>query len=238
MTRQAALGVFVFPALLLALCAPSTTAAQDGLSVRVAPRFGLVTPDAYLYEVFANFADDEPDEWTNGSLGRAAFLGLALELGQENRGLFLRGEVARTFSGWLSAVHGLVQPRVLFQPPSIAYTWLDVPATLTFANMHVVLPTQFDFLGVRPYVLAGGGGKWYEFGPPRQENTVEAILPSGGFTAALELGAGALFSVQGLSLDVQIRDSINKYWGKTQHDLVLSAAFRWLLTDQWRFWWG
>ena len=50
-------------------------------------------------------------------------------------------------------------------------------------------------------LLAGGGGKWYHFGDPRQENTVEAILPSGGFTAALDLGVGAFFSVLGLAFD-------------------------------------
>lgn len=201
--------------------------AQSALEVRVVPRIGLTNPDTYLYEVFANFADDDPTEWTNGSLGRAALLGVAVELGQENRGLFLRGELARTFGGWLSAVHGIVRPRVLFDPPEIVNTLLDVPASLMFANLQLILPTQLEVAGIRPYLLAGGGGKWYQFGDPRQENTVEAILPSGGFTAAVDLGVGAFFSFYGLELDAQIRDSINKYWDKTQHDLLFSGGLRW-----------
>jgi hypothetical protein len=203
--------------------------AQSDLRVRVVPRFGLISPDTYFYEVFANFADDDPTEWTNGSLGRSALVGLAVELGREDQGVFLRGELARSFGGWLSAVHGVVRPRVLFDPPEIVNTWLDVPSTLTLANLQLILPTQLEFAGIRPFLLAGGGGKWYHFGDPRQENTVEAILPSGGFTAALDLGVGAFFSVLGLAFDAQVRDSINKYWDKTQHDLIFSAGLRWPL---------
>jgi hypothetical protein len=201
--------------------------AQQAWSIGVVPRFGLISPDTYFYEVFANFADDEPTEWTNGALGRAAVVGLGLEVGLENRGFFLRGEIARSFSGWLLATHGIVRPRVLFDPPQIVNTWLDIPASVTFANLQVVLPAQLEVAGIQPFFLAGGGGKWYSFGEPRQENTVEAILPSEGFTASLELGAGIWYSLFGLNLEAQVRDSINKYWSKTQHDLVFSGGLRW-----------
>ncbi len=223
--------LFPFLAWSLPLLVPiAPLSAQEELAIRIVPRFGLVSPDAYFYEVFANFADDDPTEWTTGELGRAALVGVAVELGLEERGVFLRGELSRSFGGWLSAVHGVIRPRVLFEPPVIINTFLDVPTSITFANLHLVLPTQVDLAGVRPYFLAGGGGKWYEFGAPRQENTVEAILPSGGFTAALELGAGATFSLYGLEFDAQIRDSINKYWDKTQHDLIFSGGLRWRVT--------
>lgn len=229
MTRSSVFLLLVWA--LSTLAGPVDLAAQEDLSLRIIPRFGLVSPDAYFYEVFANFADDEPTEWTTGELGRAALVGVAVELGREDRGIFLRGELSRSVGGWLSAVHGIVRPRVLFDPPVIINTFLDVPTSITFANLQMVLPTQFDLAGVRPYFLVGGGGKWYGFGDPRQENTVEAILPSGGFTAALELGAGATFSLQGLEFDAQIRDSINKYWDKTQHDLIVSVGLRWPLHE-------
>jgi len=35
------------------------------------------------------------------------------------------------------------------------------------------------------------------------------------------------FSVFGLVFDTQMRDSINKYWGKTQHDLIFSQGLIW-----------
>jgi hypothetical protein len=201
--------------------------AQEGLSVRIIPRFGLLSPDTYLYEEFENFADDDPVEWTTGSLGRAAYLGIGLEAGFENRGIFLRGELGRTFEGWLSAVHGVIRPRVLFEPPEIITTWLDVPAALTFANLHLILPTRFEYWGVRPYFLLGGGGKWYSFGEPTEENTVEATLPSDGFTANLDLGAGLTVALWGLDFDLQARDSLNRYWGKTQNDLIFSGGWVW-----------
>jgi len=206
---------------------PTSLSAQDDLTVRIVPRVGLLAPDTYFYEEFANFAGDEPTEWTTGSLGRAAYVGLGMEVGYEDRGIFLRGELAHTLEGWLSVVRGIVIPRVFFEPPAIDNTFLDVPAAITFAGLQLVLPTQFEVFGIRPYGLVGGGGKWYHFGSPTEPNTVEAILPSGGFTAALELGGGVSFSLFGLILDVQARDSINRYWWKTQHDLVFSGGLVW-----------
>ena len=127
MKRILLLHLLILP---LAGC-PEGVVAQDDLTIRVIPRFGLLSPDAYFYEEFANFADDEPVEWTTGSLGRAAVAGVGVEVGLEDRGIYVRGEVARSFSGWLSAVHGIVRPRTLFEPTEIINTWLDVPAAMT-----------------------------------------------------------------------------------------------------------
>jgi hypothetical protein len=202
-------------------------AGQEAVTVKVIPRLGLTSPDSYFYEEFANFADDEPTEWTTGYLGRAAFVGLGLEVGREEQGIFLRGELAHTLEGWLSVVHGIIRPRVLFDPPEIVNTYLDVPAAITFASLQLILPTQFAWEGIRPYALFGGGGKWYHFGASTRPNEVGAILPSEGFTGALEVGGGLSFSLWGLSFDAQVRDTINRYWEKTQHDLVLSGALAW-----------
>jgi hypothetical protein len=201
--------------------------AQEDLSVRLIPRFGLTSPDGYFYEEFVNFAVDEPTEWSNGSLGRAAYAGLAVELGIEDRGIFLRGELAHTFEGWLAVVHSYVKPRVLFDPPEIVYTFLDVPASMTFGTVQLVLPTRFEVAGVRPYGLIGGGGKWYHFGSPTESYTVDVILPGDGFTGTFEVGGGITFSLLGLVLDAQIRDSVNRYWDKTQHDLIFSGGLVW-----------
>lgn len=220
-----------YPSLLLLIASvagwSSEAQGQDDLSVRVIPRFGLLSPDTYFYEEFANFADDEPVEWTTGYLGRALVAGVGVEVGLESQGIFLRGEVVRSFSGWLSAVHGIVTPRVYWEPPEIVNTWLDVPTAMTFANLQLVLPTRFQPWGIRPYVLAGGGGKWYQFGAPTRPNTVEAILPSDGFTANLDLGAGFSLTLFGLDVDVQFQDTVNRYWGKTQHDLIFSGGLAW-----------
>ena len=220
--------ILIVPLLLSTLAGWSgPLSAQDKSTIRIIPRFGLMSPDSYFYEEFANFADDEPAEWTTGSLGRAAVVGLAVEVTLGDRGLAVRGELSRSFGGWLSAVHGIIRPRIFFDPPEIINTWLDVPAAMTFANVQVVLPTQFKAGGIQPYVLAGGGGKWYHFGEATEPNTVEATLPSDGFTPALELGAGFTYSLFGLVFDTQIRDSINKYWGKTQNDLIFSQGIIW-----------
>jgi hypothetical protein len=206
---------------------PGDAAALAGLQVRVIPRFGLLAPDSYFYEEFTNFSGDGFVEWTTGSLGRAAFVGLGVEVGFANGGLLLRGEVARSFEGWLSAVHGILIPRTLFNPPEVVNTWFDVPASITFLSLQAVLPTRLGFWGIQPYVLAGFTGKWYSFGSPTTENTVGAILPSNGFTPSAEVGGGFTLGIFGLTFDAQVKDNINRYWDKTQHDLVVSGGLIW-----------
>lgn len=219
------------PFLILLLSVPLSESiqAQDDLTIRIIPRFGLFSPDSYFYEEFANFADDEPTEWTTGAMGRAAFVGLGLEAGWDGRGIFVRGEVGRTFEGWLFATHGLVRPRVFFEPPEIVNTYLDVPASVTFANAQLVLPARFSYWGINPYFLLGGGGKWYQFDGPTEPNTVEAILPADGFTANADFGAGVFLDIWRLMFDLQVRDTLNKYWGKYQNDLVLSGGLVWTI---------
>ncbi len=217
---------FLIPILALAAL-PGAGSGQDAFSVRVFPRAGLLRPDNYLYERFAAFAEDDPTEWTTGDLGRASYLAMGVEVGWAERGILFRGEVGRTVDGWLLATHGIVQPRVLFEPPQIVNTYLDVPAAVTFASVQVVLPTRFNPWGLKPYVLLGGGGKWYHFGDPTRPNQVGAILPSDGFTPALDLGGGLTLQVRGLTLDVQARDTLNRYWGKSQNDLVFSGGILW-----------
>lgn len=215
----------------LATCAtlllPGLVQAQDGLIVKLLPRAGLVAPDQYFYEVFANFAGDGPVEWTTGSLGRGFVAGLGVELGFANDGVLVRGEVLRSFDTWLLATHGIVRPRVLFEPPQVINTFLDVPTTLTFTSVQVVLPTRLEVWRMKPYVLLGVGGKRYGFGEPTRPNDVGAILPQDGYTWAGELGGGFTFEAFGLTADVQVRDVISRYWGKGQNDLLFTAGSTW-----------
>lgn len=195
--------------------------------IRIVPRVGLLSPDTYFYEEFKNFSGDGFVEWTTGSLGRAALLGLGVEVGLEGLGVNLRGEISRSFEGWLAAAHGVLIPRVFFQPPEVVTTWFDLPASVTFLSLHAILPTRFTFHGLQPFVLAGYSGKWYSFGPPTRENTVEAIFPSNGWTASVDLGGGVTLELLGVALEAQVRDNINRYWDKTQHDLVFSGGVVW-----------
>lgn len=199
----------------------------EELGVRLIPRLGLLAPDDYFYEEFRNFSGDGPVEWTTTSLGRAALLGMGVEVGWDDLPLFVRMEVARSLDGWANAGHGVLRSRVLFEPPEVVTTWLDVPATVTFLGLQGIFPTRLEFLGIQPYVLAGYSGKWYSFGAPIRENTVEAILPEDGFTPSADLGAGFTVRLFGLTFEAQVKDNINSYWGKTQHDLVLSGGLVW-----------
>jgi len=211
----------------LALFFPLAARAQEGLTVRVVPRFGLLKPDANYYLQYSSFAQDTPTEWTHGTLGRAAYAGLGVEVGSDTKGIFLRGELGRTFDGWLSAEHGYVQPRVMYDPPTIIYTMIDVPTALTFLTAELVLATRVEFWRIQPYFLLGGGGKWYSFGEPSDSLTVDAILPSSGFTASADLGAGFYLRLFGLTFDIQARDTLNRYWGKNQNDLIFSGGLVW-----------
>ena len=217
----------LLPLLFLALL-PGGIAGQEGVTVQVLPRLGLFNPDSYFYEEFLEFGSDQPTEWTNGALGRSAYVALGVEGGWKDRGILFRGELGRTLDGWLFVTHGVVRPRVFWDPPEIVYTYLDVPATLTFANLQVILPARFSAWGLEPYFLLGGGGKWYHFGEPTSEYTVEPIFPSDGFTPSLELGGGLTREVRdGLALDAQLRASLSRYWEKTPSDLVFSGGVNW-----------
>jgi hypothetical protein len=215
--------------ILLLLALPRPSAGQDSLSIGIMPRVGFFLPDTYFYEEFTSFGGDQPAEWTNGALGRSAYVSLGIEAGWKERGILLRGEMGRTLEGWLYVTHALEKPRVLFDPPEIVYTYLDVPTAITFANFQVVLPARFNPWGIEPYFLLGGGGKWYHFDEPTEAYTVEPIFPSDGFTASLELGAGLTRTVRWAEVDLQVRDGLSRYWGKYQNDLVLSGGLIWRL---------
>lgn len=191
--------------------------------VRVYPRAGLLAPDAYFYEYFKNFAGDGLTEWTSTSLGRAFVAGMGLEV-RLSESAYLRGEVLRSFDGWLSAAHSVETLRDLFIPPEIVTTWLDVPAAVTLTSVQLVLPTRLELGPFEPYVLVGGGGKFYSFQDPTEPNDVEATLPENGFTWGGDVGAGLALRTLGLQVDLQARDAWNKYWGKWQHDFMYSGT--------------
>lgn len=216
--------------LALALGSAGPAAAQGRVEVRVYPRAGLVSPDGYFYEYFKNFFGDGVMEWTSGSLGRALAVGAGVEIGFPGKGILVRGEVVRTLDGWLSSVHSVEVRRDLFEPPTIRNTWLDIPASVTSTHVQVILPTRFEFWRMSPYVLGGVGGKFYRFGEPLLPNDVGATLPQDGFTWGGDVGVGfTLPAWRGLTLDFQFRDALSRYWGKTQHDLLYSAAVLWPL---------
>ena len=202
---------------------PASLGAQLPRDVRVYPRVGLLAPDAYFYEYFENFAGDGLTEWTHTSLGRAFIAGVGVEM-PLGKNAFLRGEVLRSFDTWLSASHSQETLRDLFTPPEIVTTWLDVPTTLTITSLQLVLPTRLELGPAKPYVLVGGGGKFYSFRDPLQANEVGATLPSNGFTWGADLGAGFTGRVRGLHVDVQVRDALSRYWGKYEHDFIYSGS--------------
>lgn len=209
------------------LSAQTGKAARGPMPVRIIPRVGLVSPDAYLYEQYANFSGDGPVEWTNGYLGRALLLGLGIEVGRAGGGVLLRAEILRSVEGWLTAAHSIVIPRALFDPPRVETTWLDIPTALTMTSLQLVVPTRLTLGSAQPYILAGLAGKRYDFGDPTRQLEVAAILPESGFTWGGDVGAGITAPVLGFTFDFQGRDTINRYWGKTEHDLVFSTGVIW-----------
>jgi hypothetical protein len=217
-------------ATLLVLTCPGGLSAQGGVEWTVYPRAGLAAPDTYFYEYFKNFYGDGPMEWTSGSLGRAFTGGVGVQV-KVGDGLRVRAEVLRTVDGWLRSVHTIEKPRIFFDPPELINTWLDIPTSVTHTSIQIVLPTRLVLWGVEPYVLAGIGGKLYDFGAPLEGNEVDATLPADGFTWGGDLGAGVTFPFwRGLEIDLQLRDALSRYWGKTQHDLLYTAAVLWSIS--------
>ena len=203
---------------------PATPTPDAPRGIRFYPRAGLVAPDAYFYEYFKNFTGDGLTEWTTAYLGRAFVAGVGAEVRLGRSGAYLRGEVLRSFDAWLSMAHSVETLRDLFIPPEIVTTWLDVPTTWTLTSAQLVLPTKLELGPFKPYVLLGGGGKFYSFGEPTDSTDVEPTFPEEGFTLAADVGAGVTFRFRGLQLDVQARDAISRYWGKNEHDILYTGA--------------
>ena len=41
------------------------------------------------------------------------------------------------------------------------------------------------------------------------------------------MGGGVTFGLFGLTFEAQVKDNINRYWDKTQHDLIFSGGLIW-----------
>ncbi|HSG09902.1 MAG TPA: hypothetical protein VLA36_16195 [Longimicrobiales bacterium] len=214
---------FLRPLALAFLVAPGYLSAQ-GTPLRVGPRVGMLSPDPYLYEYFTNFAGDGPVEWTTGNLGRAVVMGLSVERDFGGGAVVVRGEMMGAFQGWTSVAHSIVKARDLFDPPYVETTWVDVPSTMTVLSLQALFPTRLVVGGVRPYVMAGLGGKYYDFGVPSSAPVENAALPDNGFTWGGDIGAGVTVPFMGLTWDLQGRDAMNRYWGKTQHDFLFTVG--------------
>jgi hypothetical protein len=214
-------------AALFSLLSGASLLAQGPITISVEPRVGALLPDRYLYEKYTNFSGDGPVEWTDGYLGRALVLGAGVEVGFAGGPVTLRGEVLRSFDQWVSVAHSIVMPRQLYTPPYVATTWVDLRAAVTTVSLQVVVPTRLTLWRVQPYVVAGFGGKHYQFGRPTTPADTSAILPNGGFSWGSDVGAGVTIPVAGLTLDLQARESITHYWGKAETDLIASGGVLW-----------
>lgn len=197
--------------------------AQDS-SLRLVPRVGLLSPDSYLYEYFENFAGDGPMDWSSGSLGRALVVGLGVERAFKDGDVVVRGELSGAFEGWMSVSHSVLVPRDLFEPPYVATTWTDVPYSVAMAGLQVLLPLRFELGRFEPYVLAGVGGKYYDFRNPLATAGETVVYPSNGFTWGGDLGVGVTVPFLGVTWDLQGRDALNSYWGKIQSDFLFTAG--------------
>ncbi|MEJ2218288.1 MAG: hypothetical protein P8099_16905 [Gemmatimonadota bacterium] len=225
MANTSTLGARLAHAAAMAGVGAAPAAAQEGLSLHVVPRFGILLPDAYLYEQFAHFGAGDT-EWTVTQLGRAGFGGVAVELGL-GQGVRLRAEAMRSFRGWAFADHVLTVPDTVAGTTSFEQTWFDLPYRVSEAGLQLLLPLRIARWGVRPYVLAGGVVRWYHFGDTTRPNTVNAAFPPDAVMGGTLVGGGVRFALLGLGVDIQGRDAIGRYYAKTQHDVALSAGVVW-----------
>lgn len=221
-SRGSLIGLAFAGLALAMLAAPPAATAQ--LHVSLYGRSGLLAPDTYFYEVYENFLEGAT-EWSTGSLGRSPVAGAGIEVALGESGVLVRAEVVRSFDSWVRVSHSRVTPRVLFIPPEIVTDWYDVPFNVTLTSVELVLPTKLRLWGAQPYVAMGGGGKYYQFGETTEPNTTEALLPTDGFTWAVDAGAGVMIPLfWDMSADLQARTAVSRYWSKTQTDFLYSGA--------------
>lgn len=98
---------------------------------------------------------------------------------------------------------------------------------LALTGAAVIRPTPM--LGIlRPYALAGAGGKWYNFSFPSGGDQLEDVLED-TTQLTFQLGAGVEFDLRVLRMNVELSDYISSYEAtggssERQHDMVLSLG--------------
>lgn len=219
---------WIVPLTLVAgLVGPALAAAQSGLSIRVTPRAGVMTPADWFYEEFRHFGID-PMEWTEAAILRAPVVGLAAEVELPRTGLWIRGEVLRTLDAITSMTHAVLFETNGFDPPRVERTPYRVATALTMGSVNIALPTLVRIGPVQPYVMAGIGAKHYGFDiDPFIDLEDRVVLPRTGTVAMVNVGGGATARVMGLTFDLQVRDALSRYWGTVQHDVMVLAGLSW-----------
>lgn len=201
---------------------------RSGVSVRITPEIGLMTPSTWFYYEVTVLGQG-PMEWTEAAILRATTLGLAVELDLTGSGIWLRGHVNRTVGGDTYLAYSVLQ-EALPDPPSVDRTEYWIPSTITMAGIDVGFPTRFMLpLGIQPYFTAGIGAKHYAFDPTPLVDNARAVAPEGGTVLMGRLGAGLMVPVRsGLSLDLSVRDAVSEYWDEDlQHDVLWTAGLSW-----------
>ena len=215
-------------AVLTQALAPATVAAQADLDIRITPRVGAMTPVDWFYEEFLHFGLD-PLEWTEATILEAAVVGASVEVELPGTAIWIRGDFLRTVDAITSMTHAVLIETNGFEPPRVQRTPYRVATAVTMGALDLGFPTMFSVGPVQPYVVAGVGAKRYDFDTdPFLSFQDEVVLPQSGVVGMLNLGAGATVRVPGgLLLDLQVKDAMSDYWGRTQHDMLFLAGVTW-----------
>ena len=217
------------PALAAALLlGPVAGAAQVDARFRVTPQVALMTPaDWFFYEV-TGLGGSSPLVWTESSVLRSTALGLTAEAEIGQSGIWIRGNLLRTLDAETYLAHAVLQ-EAFPNPPSVRRTRYWLPTTMTLGSIELAFPTRFRLpFSVQPYVSAGIGGKHYSFDrSPLSEALAGIVQPEDGTVLMGVVGAGVVIPIRGIGLDLQIRDSMNKYWEDLQHDVLWSIGLAW-----------
>lgn len=198
---------FTLPAAAAAALALLTLAAPAQGQLRVIPQVGLYAPVSDLSPGFSEAVDIGKQESTLA-------LGAALDFrGDSSLGLRLGGMFATASDVPVGGV---------------GCTDCEARNTvLALTGAAVIRPTPM--LGIlRPYALAGAGGKWYNFSFPSGGDELEEILED-TTQLTFQLGGGLEFDFRVLRMNVELSDYISSYEAagrssERQHDMVLSLG--------------
>lgn len=202
-----------------ALLLPAALAGQT--DIRLSPRVGWLDPVGAFGEAAA--LDD--GNWVSyDEVGGMALLGADLTMASSPH-WGMRIGMATTVGGQATGVwdcRDQACPDILLRVPS------DV--SVAVATADVMLTPPVALLGVRPFLLGGGGivRHRFEFDPLSDE---AITLEPGGDTRydpAVHFGVGARWEGRSLALEVGVEDLVS--WpdrpsGGSQHAVAISAGF-------------
>ena len=225
--RSSASTAFAF--LILSLVIPRPLSAQVEVHARLAGQVGFIAPRGPLYDRETGGFEDWDLSRSVTDLGSYPLLGLSIDIGDPQLGIWIKGRVNRSiglqadFTGWGIYVCPPGAICLAWVPPPQRFDW-RLDASITEVGLDVVLPTRLSLNLLEPYVVAGMGVRHFQFDRPDQSEWRKFHPPGDGAEWSFRVGGGMDLRLMSRNFSLSVIDSMSEYWGDLRHHVIVEVG--------------